>query len=184
MEEVNENANSETSEEVVEEQSDQQEATLTAEQITELREKAAKADDLEGKNKQLFERVKKAEAAKAEAKPAENINNLSAKDFLALTQAGVTAEDFDEVERVAKILGKPLTDALQDKTLKSILKERADERKTAEATHTRGGARGTSKTADADILAKAERGEMVDSEEGMQAIFKARIAKKLGSDKR
>jgi len=157
-----------------------------------------KAERLEAQNKQLFERAKKAEgfekvdgkwvkktkaAPAPAAAPVEPSNNLSTKDVLALTQAGVTADDFDEVERVAKILGKPILEALQDKTLKSILKERADERKTAEVTHTRGGARGTAKVSDADILAKAERGEVVDSEEGMQAIRRARQARNVGTQK-
>lgn len=157
------------------------ETTEVTESVEELKaqlEAERKArEETEGKNKQLFERIKKAETKpKAEVQE----GSLTPKDYLALTRAGVTDEDFDEVVRVAKILGKPIAEALSDKTLKSILSERADERKTANATHTKGGARGTAKVSDEDVLSKAERGEAVDD---MTAIFRARQQRILGKRK-
>lgn len=180
MENETENTNSqngEAEEVVTEAEVETEEAPeLSKEEIADLKAKAAKAEELEKTNRQLFERAKKAEAKKPEVQE----GSLTPKDYLALTRAGVTDEDFDEVVRVAKILGKPIAEALSDKTLKSILSERADERKTANATHTKGGARGTAKVSDEDVLSKAERGEAVDD---MTAIFRARQQRILGKRK-
>lgn len=141
----------------------------------------AKIAELEDKNKKLFARAKAAEEAK-KAIPQATVSEAqySPKDYLALMSAGVTAEDFEEVERVAKILGKPIAETLADKTMKSILSERQEERKTASVAHTRGGARGTSKVSGEDLLAKAERtGEVPDDTKGMNDLFMARMARKL-----
>lgn len=151
-----------------------EEEALTTEQIAELKAKAAKAEELEQKNKQLFERAKKAEATKPEPKePAEG--QLAPKDFLALTENKVSSEDFDEVVRVAKILNKPISEALKDKTLKSILSERADERKTAAATQTRSPRGTTSKSPDT-ILDNARKGNLPEGDADIAALVNAEVA--------
>lgn len=141
-----------------------------------LKAKAAKADELEEKNKQLFERAKKAEAKKEE-KVAPS-SELSSKDVFTLVKAGVETDDVDEVVRAAKLLGKSIPDALKDPVVQSILNTRTEERRTAVATNTKGGARGTSKVSGEDLLAKAERtGELPDTDEGMIALAAARQAR-------
>lgn len=107
---------------------------------------------------------------------------LSPKDYLALTEHKVTSEDFDEVIRVAKILGKPVNEALKDKTLQSILNDRNEERLTAQATQTKG-SRSASKTTGADILEKARRGEFPKTDADIDKLVEARFQAKLNRNK-
>ena len=163
-----------TGEEIQQESSEEsQEEVLTPEQIAELKAKAAKADELEKKNKQLFERAKKNNAQPKD--------ELAPKDLYALMTNQVPQEDVDEVVRAAKALNIPVPEALKSNIVKGILSERAEERRTSQATQTRGGARGSAKVSGADLLSKAERtGELPDTDEGMVALAQARLLKKLG----
>lgn len=168
----------ETTEKVAEETTQETPETLTPEQIADLKKKA----DASSQN---YERLKKAEAEVKEMKEKlkgvvpSNEPTLSPKDLLALNEASVSSEDFDEVVRVAKLLDKPIHQALKDTTLKTILETRVSERKTAAATQTRS-ARGATKVTGEDLLLKAERtGEVPDTDEGMQELFKARLARKF-----
>lgn len=154
------------------------EPELTAEQIVELKEKAAKADELEEKNKKLFERAKKAEAGKSK-----DLGDLSQKDLLFLAKSDIHDEDVETVLDWARFKKIPVTDA--HKELKSVLSLRTEERRTADATHTAGGARGSSKVSGEDLLAAASRGEEVDlTDENAAEIFRARLARKLKNRKR
>lgn len=175
MEEENKDGSEvqETTEEVVEETTEETSEELTPEQIADLKKKA----DVSSQN---FERAKKAEEAlKALKENGNQENAFSPKDMLALTEHNVSSEDYDEVVRVAKVLNKPLHEALKDNILKSIINERAEERKTAQATATRGGARGSTKVSGQDLLRKAETtGEVPSSDDDMRKLAEARIVKK------
>lgn len=120
------------------------------------------------------------EGKKEEKKEDAHLNNFSIKDALALQEGGVTSEDYDEVVRVATILGKPIVDALKDKTLQTILATRKEERKTAETTQTgKGNARGASQATGEEMLAEAEKtGKLPESEADVQKLFLARQAKR------
>lgn len=149
----------------------------TDERDTRIADLEKKALELEEKNKKLYARLKKGD----EKAPSSLDSSLSNKDILALAKSTVSDEDIDEVIDFAKFRKISVAEALQNKTMKTILGEREEERKTASATHVKGGARSASKTSGADILAKAERtGEVPDSEEGLKALFQARLARKLG----
>jgi hypothetical protein len=147
----------------------------TAEQI-------AKWKELEKTNPQLFARAKKAEedlkALKAQGAPSSD--GLSTKDVLYLAKADIHAEDVDDVLNYAKKMGVSVSEA--HKFYAPILSERAQERKSANAAHTKGGARGTSKVSGDDLLRKAEQtGEVPDDAEGMQKLFEARQQRRLAS---
>lgn len=150
---------------------------LTPEQIAELREKAAKADDLEKKNRQLFERAKKAEAHKPEPVSEQQ---LTVKDTLALVNAKIDPDDFDEVVSYAQYRKMPVADALKDATLRVILRERGQERQTAASTHTRGGTRGATKVTPDTVLQRASKGELPDDSDtdAMSMLVAARLQKK------
>lgn len=64
-------------------------------------------------------------------------NDLSSKDLYAMVKADVHEEDFDEVIRAAKTLGKPIADALKDDVVKALLDTRKQHRETAKATNTK-----------------------------------------------
>lgn len=158
------------------------EGELTPEQIEDLKKKSEVSS-------QNFERAKKAEKERDELKAKlegqqgevkqETAEQMTAKDFLALSENKVSSQDYDEVVRVAKILNKPVSEALEDRTLKTILETRQEERRTAQATHTKGGARGSSKTDGETLLRRAEeKGEVPEDPESIKKMQEARIARK------
>lgn len=176
----------ETPEETVEETTEET-TEVAAEETPETTEETPQTDEekeklrqeneeLKKKNKQLFERAKK--------NVAQPKDELSPKDLYALMTSQVPQEDVDEVVLAAKALNLPLPEALKSNIVKGILSERAEERRTSQATQTRGGARGTSKVSGLELLAKAERtGELPDTDEGMAALVQARLAKRFGIKK-
>lgn len=152
---------------------------ISPEEIAGLREKAAKADDLEDKNKKLFERVKKAEARV----PSKELGDLTNKDVLFLSKVDVHEEDLDTVLDWAKFKKISVADA--HKEMKTVLDVRAEQRRTAEATNTKGSPRGTSKVSGIDLLAQAQRGEAVEpTDENFEAIQQARLARKTARYKK
>jgi len=118
------------------------------------------------------------EVASREESHSNSPEQLTPKDYLALRDSDISAEDFDEVQSYANFRNVPIAQILKDKTLKAILEDRTEERRTADATQVKGGQRGASKTTGADLLAKAEKtGEVPDTAEGMKAMQEARIAR-------
>lgn len=142
-------------------------------------EKAKKAQELADNYKIRAEKAEK--ELKGKGGQVEE-QSLTTKDALALVNAKVSDEDYDEVIRVSKILGKTIGETLKDKTMQSILSERVEERQTAELAQTGKNRRGESKTTGEDLLEKAEKtGEVPDTDEGLQKLFQARIARKVKS---
>ena len=146
---------------------------VTESQETETEEQAEEKEDYRGKlnatNRFLekegyrFENgrwVKTPVAPRKEVVQNQSGDNLSPKDLFALTTASVHIDDFDEVVKAAKLLNKPIAEALKDPVVKGILAVRVEERKTAEATSTKP-ARPSQKKPDAnEILRKASQGEI------------------------
>lgn len=128
-----------------------------------------RAEKAEREAKELKERLKAQESAKQEG--------LTNKDILYLAKSDIHEEDLDEVITEAKLRGWDVPTA--HKFLKPILNVKAEERKTAAATQTTGGARGASKVTGEDILTRAEKtGQLPDSDEEIQALFLARQARR------
>ena len=100
---------------------------------------------------------------------------LSPKDYLALTEQKVTSDDFDEVVRVSKILGKNVAETLQDSTMKIILKTRNEERMTALATQTSKGTRSSVSTQPDAVLKKALDGELPERDDDIEKLVLARL---------
>lgn len=133
-----------------------------------------KAERLEGLNKQLFERAKKAEGfeqvdgkwvkkpktVEVKPKPTSKEPDLTTTDVYALMKADVPEEDIDEVKKAAKVLGISVVEALKDSVTKTILERRASLRKTAEATNTVTARPGTKKVSDDEILQEASKGNI------------------------
>lgn len=185
MDEVKtENETPTNEEEVVEETTTEEEETpktLSEEEIAELQKKAELADNYKIRAEKAEAKVKKIpKVEKVEVSE----DNLSTKDVLALTSSNISADDYDEVIRVSKILGKDVNEALQDPTLKTILATRAEERTTADATNTTTQARGSNKTDGEALLKKAESGgEMPQDEEGFKKLAEAQMARKKANAK-
>ena len=136
-------------------------------------------------NKKLFERTKKAEEQNKQLKaqfktptPAagEKQPEVSLKDQYALLQAQVSADDIDEVIEYAKFKGITVTEALGSTVVKATLKEKAEQRKSAEVTNTSGSRRTTAKLTDDALLRNFEAGVGVDdSDDYINRLTEARI---------
>jgi len=161
----------ETAEETAE-TPDEETIELSATELADLRAKAEKSDDLEAKNKQLFERLKKEKQAPSKT------DGISNKDVLFLAKADVHSDDMDELLDWAKFKKVSVEEA--HKQLKTTLDVRAEERRSAGAAHVKGGARGSSKVSGQDLLRKAEQtGEIPDTADGLHDLFAARMARRL-----
>lgn len=124
-----------------------------------------------------------------EAKSADKVSKegdiaLSPKDYLALTEHKVSSEDFDEVVRLSKVLGKSIAETMKDKVAKTILEQRAEERATALAANTSTARRGAKTESANDILEKFNRGIVPDKEEDIEKLVRAEIEHKKAQLKR
>jgi hypothetical protein len=143
-------------------------------------EKDAKSNDdvetLKEQNKKLFARAKKAEGFEfkdgkwvkpvVDKKPETKVEpsqELSAKDALLLAKANVDLEDVDEVIDFAKYRKITIAEALQNNTLRAILTDSQEKRKTALATQTSGTRKTTTPSLEA-LTEKAQKGELSESE--------------------
>lgn len=147
---------------------------------TELAEMKGKADRTtkaeEVANNQKI-RAEKAEAA-AKSNSSASQGDLSQTDLLYIAKANIPEEDLAEVIEYSKLKKISVKDA--QAFLQPVLDVNAEKRRTAAATHTGGGGRGSSKETGADLLAKAKStGEVPDTDEGMNELFKARQATKV-----
>ena len=146
-------------------------------------ERLAKAEELAQNYKIRAEKAEKAKKPletetpiKPTGEDTPKKSTLSPEDVYALIEAKVPKEDIDEVKVQAKAREVSITEILGDRTMQTILRERAEERKTAQATNTGGGKRGSSKVSDETLLAQVEKGEL--PEEDMERAAKARIKQK------
>lgn len=152
----------------------------SSETIEEMQEKLAKAEELAKNQKiraekaeKLAKSLKEKEEEKPEAK-APTAGELSSKDLYALMEAKVPQDDIDEVREYAQLKKISIAEALKTSIVKSILSEKAEQRKSAEASNTGGSKRGSGKVTDEALLAKAAKGEMPDSDEEIQRLYKLR----------
>lgn len=166
-----------------------EEEAPTAEELKELREKAAKVDDIEADNKQVYERLRKLgydkdgkPIPKRKVEADTSVPALTPQDVLVLTKANVHEDDLETVMEYAAFKKITLSAALKDSTLKTILNGNEEVRKTAEATITRGGPRGTADVTGESLLQKAEQtGEVPTDTVGMNKIFLARQERRLNN---
>lgn len=153
---------------------------------TDTENEAPDDSELVEKNRKLFERAKKAEAearalrekiqAKVPAVAAEKQDGLSSMDTIALIDAKVTnKDDIETVQEYARLKGLSIGEALATPLVKSILKDNAEQRQTAEASNTAPARRGSTKLTDEQILSNAQSGKFTDDPE---ALAEARMAAK------
>ena len=103
----------------------------------------------------------------------ETPTEFSPKDYLALSQAGVPADDLDEVMDFAKYKGISIHEALKSTYIKTTLKEKAEERKSAEATSVGASRKPSSKATGEALLEKLEKNELPIGD--IEAAVRARI---------
>lgn len=180
--------NDEPQEVATEEKGDSQETT---EETTEKVEATAENKDTEDYRAKLnaqnrflekegyeFKDGKWVKPPKSTISSSKEKQGLSDKDVLYLARAtDIDPEDVDEVVTYAHKMGVSVSEA--HKFYKPILSERAEERKTAQATQTRGN-RGTAHVSNDELLKRAEKGEELKDSD-LQAIAEARQARKVAA---
>lgn len=161
-----------TSEEQEEEVEETEEETEDEE--VDWKSEAQKAKELADNYKKRAEKAEKKAKSAPSTPKTEDTTQLSPKDYLALQEAQITADDFDEVQDFAKYKGLTISEALKSSTLKTILNERKEERATASATQTKG-ARGVKPKTGEDYLEKAKTtGEIPTDDKAMQELILAK----------
>lgn len=160
--------NYDTEDEVIEEAEETEEVEILPqeEDIEEEAEPEEEAIDWKA-------RAMKAEQAiiKAKAKPARPVSKsdskLSTFDMLALQKANIeTEEDLDEVTRWADYNKITVADALKSTILKTVLSEKAEQRKSAMAVNIGSGRRaGGGSISDERLLADARKGILPDGDD-------------------
>lgn len=109
---------------------------------------------------------------------------LSPKDYLALTEKKITSEDFDEVMNWASYRKVSVSEALKDKTLQTILREKSEQRATDEATATHGRRPATTEPQGQELLRNASKGQLPDTDDGIVELVEAERKAKLAKIKR
>jgi len=162
-------------EEVEEEESDEESETEVDETETESDEEEVEEDTTDWKAEALKYKAiadrKDKKAKKVEKpEPKEEETKITPLDTIALMKADVTEEDdIQEVIDYAGYKKISVTEALKSPVVKTTLADRAEERKTAKATNTKGGKRGTAKQSAESIIQQARDGKEVDPEKLAEA---------------
>lgn len=150
--------------------------TYSEAELEEFKKKAELAENYKIRAEKAESKLKKAEV-NVEKKSEEK--NLSTKDMLALIEAKVSTEDFDEVVNYAAYKKVTVSEALKDKVLRVVLKEKGEERQTAEATNSRNASRNVSTTPSPEsLITKARQGQLPESDEDINALVEAEMARK------
>jgi len=147
-------------------------------------------------NAKLYARTKKAEGfelvegkwvktQKPEPKPEPvESQDLSQSDLIVLLRADVPEEDISEVTDYAKLKKISVAEALKSSVIKTLLSDKAEQRRSAEAANTGSNRRTAPSTTPEAILEKASTGELPDTDDGIQRLAEAHIsAKKKANQK-
>lgn len=142
-------------------------------------------DELRGEAKKFRGIATRKAKPQQEDKPVQKTNpaptprvedGLSSMDTIALIDAKVTnKDDIETVQEYARLKGLSIGEALATPLVKSILKDNAEQRQTAEASNTAPARRGSIKLTDEQILSNAQAGKFTDDPE---ALAEARMAAK------
>lgn len=158
-------------EETVNQDEQNTEETFEDEPVEDEKDKTIKS--LEAQKEHWRKKAQEA-AQKPETKTVKSSNDLSQKDLFAMMNAKVSTEDFDEVVEFAKFKKIPVAEALNSSTLKAILNEKAEQRRTAQATSTGSTRRSSTKLSDEAILENASRGNLPESDEEIRRLVQLR----------
>ena len=193
MEEKIENLDSPNEEEVITPEVDEPEIGLPADPVeVEPKDDAEdEAEVLKERNQQLYEQLKKAKGfirdktgkwiKKEEVivpKKVEGADDITKTELYSLVKANVPDEDVNEVVIYARSHDITATEALKLPEVKSILKVRAEYRKTADAANTGSSGSGKLKVSDDTFESNASKGNLPTDDEGIKRLAKLRSGKR------
>lgn len=106
----------------------------------------------------------------------EEPKDLSSTEVIALVSAQIThAEDIEEVKKAAKLLGKTITEAINDPMVKGILQRNQEYRKSQDAANIGKGNKGSEGAAPSEVLKRASEGKIPEAgTTEAEALYKAR----------
>lgn len=142
---------------------------------------ALKAREIAKNQKIRAEKVEKklkSTETKTVDKVEKKTDTLSTDDLYFLIDAKVPQQDISDVREYASMKGISIADALKSSIVKTILREKAEERNLANATNTGNTKRVSTAITDENLLSKARNGELPDSDEEIQRINSLRWSKK------
>lgn len=106
-------------------------------------------------------------------------SKLDPSDVFVLVKANVLEEDVPDIVEYARFKKISIRDALQTNFVKALLSDKAEERATAEATHTGSARRSAGAKNSRDIINEASRGNLPDDPTALaEARLKQRIKEK------
>jgi hypothetical protein len=117
--------------------------------------------------------LKKVKTAPAEVAPKNEIDGLSLKDIRALQD--VADEDVEEVTEFAKFKGISITEAKKTSVIQNLLKTKAEERRTAEASNTTVTRKSSRKDSSEEILSNFSKGQVSEKDEDIQKLAEAML---------
>lgn len=147
-------------------------------EVASLQEKADKDAEL-AKNYKI-----RAEKAEAEAKKPKEDDTSKKSDKSEYTLQDIRAlsdvhdDDVQEVVDFAKFKGISITEAKKNTTVQTLLKIKAEERTTAQATNTAVSRKGASKVSGEDLLNKFKQGDIPEKDEDLAKVIEARWSPK------
>lgn len=103
--------------------------------------------------------------------------DLSSTEVIALVSAQIThADDIEEVKKAAKLLGKTITEAINDPMVKGILQRNGEYRKSQDAANIgKDGKKGNEGAAPSEVLKRASEGKIPDAgSPEAESLYKAR----------
>lgn len=164
-------------------------AEATAKREGELRNEIFASTYEYGKNQKIrAEKAEKGDAPDGDGKPPKKApkkdddkddddgeHKFSIKDSYALQQNEVHLDDLDKVVETAKMLGTDIAGALENDVLQGILKQRSEERASAAAANTGGGAPSTHKPTGSELNKNLSEGKVPEpGSEEAEELFWAR----------
>lgn len=151
--------------------------TPSDEELEKLRKQAELAENYRIRAEKAEKKLKETPVPKEAPKEKQEKKGLSDEDLIYIARTDIHDEDLPEVREYAEWKGVSIREA--HLKMKPILDERAEERRTAEATNTKS-PRGTSKVSGEKILADAQRGKLPDADDvaGIDALTSAHLAAK------
>ena len=170
------NAQEEVVLETTEDTEDSQ-AETSEESVEEVKARLAKAEEL-AKNYKIraekAEKLVKPNVVKQEVKQESPIS-MTTRDYIALSNAKINEDDIPDIEEFAKFKKISIADALKSNVVKTILSEKEEMRKTANATNTGNARKSQMKVSGEALIEKARRGEEIDDIDALvQARFEAK----------
>lgn len=151
---------------------------ITEEESEEVDVEALKKENatLKAQKDHWRKKAEKPGASEAE-KSVPKSGDLSTKDVLYLAKADIHEDDMEEVTDVAtKMFNGDVKKAHE--YLKPRFAVKAEERKTAEATHTGNARRSSGKVSDDALLANANSGKLPESEDEIARLIRAKTGRK------